>query len=254
MKKFMTLVILLQITILFSQEKAQNFITSIEKAHHKDVFMSQKYLRYSIDIVFGGQQHLKGTITQEPGGGKIKIEKEDGSKIIFNGKEVFALGIRDSDMATARFDIFTWAYFLGLPYKLNDEGTIWSDFNENKWGSKKIPTGKLTFKAGTGDAPDDWYIIYKNPKNNMLNGAAYIVTFGKGKKKAEEEPHAIKYNDFQLINTIPIATHWTFHLWSLKEGYQKIIGEVKLSNISFIDTANFEIPEKAQKVNTIEVE
>lgn len=249
-KKIVLAILLFQVTIFTAQEKPQ-FTSSIEEAHKKEAFMSQKYLKYTIDITFGGKQHLKGEITQETGGGKIKIEKQDGSLIIFDGKEVYSLGIKEEDMGAARFDIFTWSYFLGLPYKLNDQGTIWSNFEENKWGTKNFDTGKLTFESGTGDAPDDWYIIYKNPETNMLGGAAYIVTFGKGKEKAEKEPHAIKYNKIKLIKSIPIATNWTFYMWSLKKGYEKVIGEVKLSNIKFINEAEFIVPQKAKKVKVL---
>ncbi|MHC9087324.1 DUF6503 family protein [Tenacibaculum sp. IMCC1] len=250
MKKRITLVILLLQTIIFvAQEK--DFTPSIEKAHHKKAFMNQKYLKYDIDITFGGKNRLTGTITQEPGGGKIKIEKNNGEIILFDGKEVYSVGIKEKDLAAARFDIFTWSYFLGLPYKLNDDGTIWSNFEENKWGTKNFDTGKLTFASGTGDAPDDWYVIYKNPSTNFLEGAAYIVTFGKGKEKAEKEPHAIKYNNIELVNSIPFATNWTFHMWSLKNGYEEEIGEVKLSNIKFIEEAEFVIPTKAKLVKPL---
>lgn len=252
MKTRIAIVILLfQVTIFTAQESSQTFTSSIEKTHKKETFMSQKYLKYTIDITFGGKKHLKGVITQEPGGGKIKIEKEDGSLIIFDGKEVYALGIKEKNMATARFDIFTWPYFLGLPYKLNDQGTIWSNFEENKWGTRKFDTGKLTFESGTGDAPDDWYVIYKNSKTNTLEGAAYIVTFGKGKEKAEKEPHAIKYSQFKQVNSVPIATHWTFHMWSLKTGYEEQIGEAKLSNIKFIEEAEFIVPSEAKVVKAL---
>jgi hypothetical protein len=29
-------------------------------------------------------------------------------------------------------------------------------------------TEKLTFKSGTGDAPDDWYVVYADKKTNLL--------------------------------------------------------------------------------------
>ena len=244
-------ILLFQVTIFTAQESSQTFTSSIEKAHKKNAFMSKKYLKYTIDITFGGKKHLKGIITQEPGGGKIKIEKEDGSLIIFDGKEVYALGVNEKDMATARFDIFTWSYFLGLPYKLDDQGTIWSNFSDSKWGAENFTTGRLTFESGTGDAPDDWYVIYKNPKTNILEGAAYIVTFGKGKEKAEKEPHAIKYNQIEQVNSIPIATNWTFHMWSLKNGYEEQIGEAKLSNIKFLKEAEFIVPTKAKVVSVV---
>ncbi|MFV0249249.1 MAG: heat-shock protein Hsp90 [Tenacibaculum sp.] len=252
MKKILAFALIaLQTAISYGQETAENFILSIEKKHNKETFMAKKYIRYTIDIAFGGKKRLEGVITQEPGGGKIKIEKKDGSLIVFDGTNVYALGIADDKLKAARFDIFTWSYFLGFPYKLNDKGTIWSDFKTNKWGNKSLSTGKLAFKSGIGDAPDDWYIVYKNPNTHLIEGAAYIVSFGKGKEKAEKDPHAIKYNDIKMVNSIPISTNWTFHNWSLKDGYTDIIGQAKLSNIEFIENAQFDIPQNAKIVNAL---
>ncbi len=230
-----------------AQNKAKEFTTAIENKHQKKIFMSKKYVTYDIDIKFGGNSHLVGTIIQEPGGGKIKITKKDGTIILFDGTNVYGKGIPAKAKGGARFDIFTWSYFLGLPYKLNDEGTIWSDFSDQKWGKGKLKSGKLAFKSGTGDAPDDWYVVYKN-EENVIEGAAYIVSFGKGKKAAEKEPHAIKYNNYITVDNVPVSTNWTFHMWSLKDGYTDTIGEVQLKNIKFTDKADFTIPTGSEKI------
>ncbi|WP_275316681.1 heat-shock protein Hsp90 [Tenacibaculum bernardetii] len=228
---------------------AKEFTSSIEKKHQKEVFMKKKYISFDIDIKFGGAEHLLGKITQETGGGKIKIEKKDGSIIIFDGTNVYVKGIAEKLHEGARFDIFTWSYFLGLPYKLNDKGTIWSDLDKNKWGQVDLETAKLSFSSGTGDAPDDWYIIYKNSKSSILEGAAYIVSYGKGKEKAEKEPHAIKYNSYTVIDGALIPKNWTFHMWSLEDGYKNKIGEVQLSNVIFTEQADFSKPKGSVVVN-----
>ena len=33
--------------------------------------------------------------------------------------------------------------------------------------------------AVTGDAPRDWYILYRDPQSDRLRAMAYIVTYGK---------------------------------------------------------------------------
>lgn len=248
MKKLSILIMFITSVVGVSAQAAASFTESIEKAHKKELFMSKKYLTYTIDIEFGGKQYMSGTITQEPGGGKIKIEKKDGSLIIFDGTNVYGTNITEKAHSGARFDIFTWAYFFGLPYKLNDEGTLWSNFEDNNWGGENLKTGKLAFTSTTGDAPDDWYIVYVNKESNILKGAAYIVSFGKGKEKAEKEPHAIKYSKYKTIEEIPFASHWTFHMWNKKEGYKEQIGEVKLSNIKFTTNADFSVTKEGKLI------
>lgn len=234
--------------IINAQNDVISFTSSIEDVHRKEIFSSKKILTYNIDVQFGGRSYLKGKVIQTPGGDKIKIEKEDGSIILFNGEEVVASGISADKIGRARFDVFTWAYFMGFPYKLNDQGTKWLDFEEKTWGNYQVDTAKLVFESGTGDTSDDWYVVYQNPTTKMLEGAAYIVSFGKGKEAAEKEPHAIKYHDFVSIDGIPISTKWTFHMWTPNKGYGVQIGEVNLSDILFLETVDFSMPEKVVKV------
>lgn len=231
-----------------AQNDAISFTSTLEDAHRKEAFLSRKILMYDIDIQFGGKPYFKGKVIQTSGGHKIKIEKVNGETILFDGKEVLASGIAAEKLGRARFDIFTWSYFLGLPYKLNDQGTRWSDFMKNIWGDRQLDTAKLTFEVGIGDTYDDWYVVYQNPTTKMLEGAAYIVSFGKGKEAAEKEPHAIKYNNFINVNGIPISTRWTFHMWSQEKGYGTQIGEVNLNNVLFVDKADFSMPKKVANV------
>jgi len=229
--------------------KGNDFTQNIEKVHQKETFLSKSAISYAVKVAFGGNTILEGVITQLTNGSKIRIDKKDGTKIIFDNKEAFIYPNNAED-PMARFHIFTWSYFFSLPYKLNDNGTIWNAKTQKKWGEKQFDTSKLTFNSGIGDAPDDWYVIYKNPKTNILEGAAYIVSFGKELAEAEKEPHAIKFNNFITVEGVPFATNWTFHMWSDTEGYGDQIGEVKLTNIQFLEDteALFKKPENSKLI------
>lgn len=81
-------------------------------------------------------------------------------------------------------------------------------------------TGKLTFGQNTGDAPDDRYVIYQEPKTGLMHAAAYIVTSGRKKEKAGENPHVIVYRDYIKVDGIPLATKWAFHAWDKEHGLE----------------------------------
>lgn len=246
MRKLITSVVFFTaVSLGFAQNSTDAFVSSVEKTHQKEAFLNKEAVTMNIDVKFGGQDYLKGTLTQTTGGGKIKIEKTDGSVIMFDGSKVYAKGIAEDKLAGARFDIFTWSYFLSLPYKLNDKGTKWSEAVSKKWGETFYNTAKLSFESGTGDAPDDWYVLYQNPETKVLEGAAYIVSYGKGKEAAEKEPHAIKYDGFKTVGVVPFATSWSFHMWNDKEGYGKQIGSVELSNVKFTTIPDLKIPNDA---------
>lgn len=228
-----------------AQNSISEFVSSVEKTHQKEAFLSKEAITMNINVKFGGKDYLEGTLTQTTGGGNIKIKKKNGATIIFDGSKVYAKGIAADKLGGARFDIFTWSYFLGLPYKLNDGGTKFSEAVSKKWGAQFYNSAKLSFESGTGDAPDDWYVLYQNPETKVLEGAAYIVSYGKGKEAAEKEPHAIKYDGFKTVGVVPFPTSWSFHMWNEKEGYGKQIGSVEISNIQFITAADFSVPKNA---------
>jgi len=231
-------------------EQKPPFTKLLEDAHKKEVFMSKDAVAYDIEIMFGGKLRMDARITQSTDGGKIKIDYKNGKQVIYNGSEVFAISEKKLS-GKERFDIFTWSYFFAMPYKLNDEGTNWAPEAKNKWGETLFDTSKLTFNDGVGDTPKDWYEVYKNPKTNLLEGTAYIVSFGKSLKKAESDPHAIKFADFVNVDDVPFATSWSFHNWNIEEGYKDVIGSAKLSNIKFetITEASFAKTEKAVMVS-----
>lgn len=208
------------------------FSKKIGQAHHKDAFFEKEAIAFDIQLNFGGKERLNGTLVMVPDGSKIRIDKSNGDKLIYNGQGVF-LSPADADDTGARFDIFTWAYFFAFPYKLEDEGANLKPLGKIALNDKNREGFSLTFDSGIGDAPDDWYVGYLN-ENNTLHAAGYIVTFGKTLKKAEETPHAIVYTDYEEIEGIPIANTWKFYNWSKEEGLKgEPIGKAKLSNIHF---------------------
>ncbi|MEN8817175.1 MAG: DUF6503 family protein [Nonlabens sp.] len=218
---------------------ANTFTRSIENAHQKVTFLKNDAVSYDFKVSFGDNTLFDGKITQKTDGTMIRMDDKDNGVIIFDGNKVYA---NSADMASnpmTRFHIFTWTYFFAMPYKLNDPGTIWTDEEMLSFANTKYPTSKLTFKEGIGDTSEDWYIVYKDPKTNVLDGVAYIVSFGKELEEAEAAPHFAKYNDLTVVDGVPFATNWTFHNWNKEDGFTDQIGEAQLSNIEFITPSEY---------------
>ncbi len=229
--------------------KVLSFLENIEEAHNKPAFMNHKAIRFNITLIFGDTERLNGKVSMTVNSGKVRLDKSDGTRIVYNGKSVY-ISPEYANMQGARFDIFTWQYFFALPFKLTDSGTVWETQQPRELKGKQYETARLSFEANTGDSPDDWYIIYKDPETNRLKSAAYIVTFSTEPAKAEENPHAIIYSDYEMIENAAISTHWEFYNWSKKEGLGKKLGEAEISDISFFDPAEdyFSKPENATLV------
>ena len=210
----------------------KSFVEKLEQAHKKEVFVGQEAISFDLNLSFNGKQRLLGKLTLLTNSTKGLIELKSGDKIIYRDGEVFWTG--DFSEKRARFDAYTWSYFFMLPYKLSDEGTIWSEYSNSDLNGKKYETQKLSFESGTGDAPDDWYVIYADPSSSLINTAAYIVTAGMSKEKAEEDPHAISYRNYKMIKGVPIAHSWTFWEWRENKGLTKQLGEAEISSVEFI--------------------
>ncbi len=216
-----------------AKKKELTFVEKTEKAHHKEAFSAKEAIQFDIQLFFGSKERLNATITLLTNSSKGIIEFKNGSKIITDHDKVFYSPDVPSEKSV-RFDAYTWSYFFLFPYKMNDGGTIWEKYNNTEADHEDFDSQRLTFEAGTGDAPDDWYIVYTNKKTNLIEKAAYIVTAMGNKEKAEKNPHAIKYTNYTEINGIAIATKWSFWEWVSGKGLTKEIGNATLSNIKFI--------------------
>lgn len=249
MKLYLTPIFLLTL-FLSCQKEPKKYASNIEVAHQKTAFISKEAVSFDIILKFGGNERLNGKITLLTNSGKGLIELNNGHKIYYNQDKVF-YSPEIENTKSIRFDAYTWSYFFLFPYKLSDEGTVWNDYPYKKLNGKDYLTQKLSFAAGTGDAPDDWYITYANPKTNLLEIAAYIVTANKTLEEAESDPHAIQYSDYKIIDGVPIAHHWTFWGWNAEKGLTNQLGESTLNNIVFLtpDSALFIPPSNYLEIN-----
>jgi hypothetical protein len=221
----------------------KTFSEKIEIAHKKAKFLKHEAIQFDAEIEFGGNVIFDANISISTTSDLAKITYKNGDEIYVNKENVF-VSPSLKDNKGVRFHAYTWSYFFLYPYKLNDNGTKWSDF-KIKDLNNNFNTAKLSFEANIGDAPDDWYVVYANKTTNLLDHVAYIVTLGKTKEQAEADPHAIKYLNFKEIDGIPFATKWDFYEWNIDTDITNKIGSSKITNIQFVSDFknNFTIPE-----------
>jgi hypothetical protein len=214
------------------------FTKPIEEAHQWDRFMGKKFFSYDVELTWRGKKEPPVTIITATNSSLIKIVNADGTSALYENGKMSYNGKMDS--TGARFDIFTWSYFMMLPYKLNDPGTNWKDFpNIEIDNGKKHTVGKLTFGSNIGDAPDDWYIVFKDNNTNLIDAAAYIVTAGgTPQEKAALKPSMIHYLNYTLVDGIPICDQWKFTKWLQSSGIGEEVGSASIKNIKFLNSLN----------------
>jgi hypothetical protein len=222
------------------------FTDLVSSAHQSKEFRKNHAIQFDLLLSFGGSVRFDGTLTLKTSSGQGRMESKDGRTQYFDGSKAFEIR-PDSLKAGSRFGIYTWPYFMLYPYKMEDKGSQWANYPNKELEGKTYLVEKQTFAAGTGDAPDDWYIAYADTETHLMRCSAYIITAGNTVLEAEEDPHAIRYDHYTSLSGVPIADEWSFWSWKTDKGLTEQLGEASLSNIRFLSPEQeaFNIPSDA---------
>lgn len=178
---------------------------------------------------------------------KVTI-KTDKYTLGFNGEKVWVA--QDSahyPIGRARFYHNLMFYFYAMPFVLGDDGITYSDVPALEFEGVSYPGTKISFGAGVGDAPDDEYIVYRNPETNQMEWLAYTVTYGKNEKS--DRFSYIKYDQWNTIGglQLPKVLQW----YKVEDGVptemrsERVFANATISN-KVLDASQFEIPEGAE--------
>jgi hypothetical protein len=217
-------------------DAGSGFARRLEAAHGVDAWRKHRAVEADIEISFGGSPMLGGTMLYDHHTGRVRLDVRDTAILFFDGERAW-VSPATAEVPQARFHLLTWPYFLAAPFKLRDPGSRLDTTGVRPVDGQPCETALLTFHAGVGDSPDDWYVVYENPETGLMAAMGYIVTYGGVEAEtAEGEPHAIVYHDYTAIAGVMLSQRWTFHHWSADEGpHGDPIGEAMLSNLRFVD-------------------
>ncbi|MEP6937153.1 MAG: hypothetical protein ABI871_03705, partial [Chthoniobacterales bacterium] len=111
---------------------------------------------------------------------------------------------------------------------------------------------KITFKKGTGDTPDDFYVAYIDPQSRQLKLASYVVTFPtmrKGRPVEQLDQHAIVFQEWQQADGLLVPKQAQFYKWVNENIEGEPLGKLEFSNVHFSkaqpDPAKFRKPDGA---------
>lgn len=233
--------------VSFAEAPADRAV-AIEAAHGAPALRAAGTVSADITIDFGGKRAIDGRIHFTADGGRSRIEMRSGTTVVFDGEKAW-VSPASAEFPMARFHALTWPYFALAPFKLRDGGAHLADSGTLPLTGSPLPAMRLTFAPGTGDAPDDWYLVYTDPQTAQVQGLAYIVTYGKA-KDAASEPHAVVYGDYVQVDGVTLATSMTFFNWEQDKGVVgEPIGVGRLSNIRLggVEASAFTRPEDARE-------
>ncbi|MBA2664819.1 MAG: hypothetical protein H0U74_21200 [Bradymonadaceae bacterium] len=95
----------------------------------------------------------------------------------WDGQRAWELkGDKEVDL-NARFWALTPYYFVGIPFVLADRGVVLKNEGEAEIEGRLYDTVRASFAPGTGDAPDDFYIVYVHKDTRLVEAIRYIVSY-----------------------------------------------------------------------------
>lgn len=162
-----------------------------------------------------------------------------------------------NDQEQFAYDVRFWAltpyYFLGQPFIFDGEGVQIEKLDDLTLSGTAYNAVKITFEAGTGDAPDDYYINLYDKETHLLKALKYIVSYPARFKKGEHSPEkTMVLYDLTVVDglTLP-ARYETYALSKIEGELGAKVTNVEVSQISFLpelENSHFKMPKGAELI------
>jgi hypothetical protein len=155
------------------------------------------------------------------------------------------------------YDVRFWAltpyYFLGQPFIFDGDGVKIEKIADDTLSGVVYDAVKITFEAGTGDAPDDYYINLYDKETHLLNALKYIVSYPSYFKDGGHSPEKTMVLFDQVeVDGIKLPTRYeTYKLSEVKGELGEKVTDVQVSQISFLpnlENSYFDMPQGAELV------
>ena len=149
----------------------------------------------------------------------------------------------------ARFWATTPYYFVGMPFVLADPGVRFEQLADAPLDGEAHHVVKASFEPGTGDSPDDYYIVYIHPKTSQMRALRYIVAYPGFFKPGQHSPEKLmRYAEFESVDGLVFAGRLDTYGWS-DEGVGEKVTSISVSDFKLGETipaTAFAAPEGAE--------
>lgn len=158
------------------------------------------------------------------------------------------------DSTVFPYDMRFWAltpyYLAGSPFILDGEGVNLEKLEDKTFKDNNYDVVKITFSEGTGDAPDDYYIIYVGKEDHKVAVVRYIVSYPKYFPNGGAAPEKLmEVQGTTVVDGIELPSGFHTHWLTKDEEAGEHITTIKIDNIRFnseIEKSYFDIPKGAE--------
>lgn len=167
----------------------------------------------------------------------------------WDGAAAWILAPDSVDMPNARFWSLTPYYFVAMPFVLADPGVQHALDGTMTFEGTTYDLVRITFAPGTGDAPDDFYVILLDPETRQMRGLRYVVSYPGFFPAGGHTPEKLMmYEGGQTVDGITLAQRFRAFPWN--EGDPgELVTEVSITDVDFRPETlpgAFEVPAGAE--------
>lgn len=142
------------------------------------------------------------------------VESGEAAVLGWNGEEAWITPGPDAFPSTARFWSLTPFYFVGIPFVLADPGTRYERLDDAELDGVAHRIVKVTYEDGTGDSPDDYYVIYVHPETHRVSAIRYIVAFPGFFEPGQHSPEKLmRYGDQREVDGLWLTHRFDTYRW-----------------------------------------
>ena len=133
------------------------------------------------------------------------------------GRQAWIVPSAEAFPSTARFWALTPYFFLGMPFVAADPGTHYERLADAELDGVMHRLVKLTYEDGTGDAPDDYYVLYLHPDTHRLTALRYVVSYpGFFAPGAHSPEKLMRFTEPTTAAGLLLATRLDTYAWSVR--------------------------------------
>ena len=177
---------------------------------------------------------------------------QEGMTYGFDGQDAWKHPAGAELSVSPRFWSLTPYYFVGLPFVLADEGINFEVLPRETLNDIEYERVKVTYAAGTGDADQDYYVLWLNPMTDQVDALNYIVSYPGFFPDGGHLPEKLMVISNKVeVDRILLPTGYTTR-WSEKP--EEVITNITVSGYEFrpeTETDAFARPEGAEVVNDL---
>ena len=175
---------------------------------------------------------------------KVLLKQEGVYTLGFDGKEVWVTPNKEAfGKGSPRFYHNLIWYFHAFPFVMTDPGINYEILPQKEVNGKMYDAVKISYNAGVGDAPDDYYIAHFDVETHQMYLLLYTVTYFQG--KPGDKFSAIIFDDWKEVNGLLVPNKMKGFKYADGElgeqRYTRDFTDIELSTTP-ADQAQFEMP------------